>query len=129
MEGRAVTSTEPAAGERVLPSSRQPMPSSEAYVRPAEEPARRNGDVGDRRRRSAAEIEAELDVTTDRLAANVDALVERLSPKQVIGRSVDSVKGLVTAPTGRPRAEVIGATVGALVGVAVVVWLARRHRS
>jgi hypothetical protein len=34
---------------------------------------------------------------------------------------------LVTDHAGRPRAEVVGAVVGALVGVAVLTWWARRR--
>jgi hypothetical protein len=85
-----------------------------------------NGDAGKQRRRSAVQIEADLDATARRLSANVDALVERLHPKHVAQSSISGAKGLVVTDSGRPRPEVIGAVAGALVGVAVLVWWRRR---
>ena len=86
-----------------------------------------NGDAGKARRRSAAEIEADLEATAQRLAANVDALADRLSPKQLARSSVTSAKGLVTTDGGRLRPEVIGAIVGAVAGGVVLIWWARRR--
>jgi hypothetical protein len=124
-----MTSNGSAAGSgKVLPSSRQPMPGSAEYVRDRDEHGPSNGDKGSRRRKSVAEIEAELQETTDRLAANVDALAERLSPKEITRRSVDNVKGLARTPEGRLRPEVVGGAVGALAGIALLVWLGRRRR-
>jgi hypothetical protein len=112
--------------EPVLPSSRQPVPGSEAYERPA--PQRADGRrEGERQRRTAAQIESEIDETTERLAANVDELVARLRPANIARRGLAGTRGLVTDPAGRPRAEVVGAVVGALVGVAVLTWWARRR--
>lgn len=88
--------------------------------------AAENGDAGKQRRRSAAQIEADLDATAQRLSANVDALVDRLSPGNVAKRSVGGAKGLMTTESGRPRPEVIGAVAGALVGVAVLLWWQNR---
>lgn len=85
-----------------------------------------NGDAGKERRRSAVQIEADLEATAQRLSANVDALVDRLSPKHVVRSSVGGAKGLVFTDGGRPRPELIGAIAGALVGVAVLVWWRRR---
>lgn len=81
-----------------------------------------NGDAGKERRRSAVQIEEDLEATAQRLSANVDALAERLSPKSVAKQSVSGAKGLLTTDSGRPRPELIGAIAGALVGVAVLVW-------
>lgn len=102
--------------DSVAPASR----TDEAVVAPG------NGDAGKERRRSAVQIEADLDAAAQRLSANVDALVERLSPGQVARRSVGSAKGLMTTDSGRPRPEVIGAVAGALVGAAVLVWWRNR---
>lgn len=85
-----------------------------------------NGDAGKQGRRSAVQIEADLEATAQRLSANVDALAERLSPKHVAKRSVGSAKGLMITDSGRPRPEVIGAVAGALVGAAVLVWWRNR---
>jgi hypothetical protein len=49
-------------------------------------------------------------------------------PKQVARRGAATVREKLTTPKGRPRAEVVGAAIGALVGVTVLVWRARRRR-
>lgn len=110
----------------VLPSSRRPVPGSEEYrQRAAAEVERRNGASRDGSR-SPADIEADLNATTERLAANIDQLVERLSPGRLAARGLGRARDLVVTPDGRPRPEVVGAAVGALVGVAVLVWRSRR---
>ncbi|HEX6336943.1 MAG TPA: DUF3618 domain-containing protein [Jiangellaceae bacterium] len=147
---RAGPQTEP-----VLPSSRQPVPGSEQFERTSPmqreqggergqggngDKQRGNGDKrggngdkrggnGDKRaeRRSAAEIEADIDATTQRLSATVDELAFRLSPAQIAKRSMNGAKGLVITSDGRPRAEVIGALAGALVGTAFLLWRSRRR--
>lgn len=108
---------------KVLPSSRQPVPGSEPG-----KAAESDGKDGDKGNRSAADIEAELDAVTERLAANVDALVDRLQPKQLAGRSVGRVGRLVVTADGRPRPEIVGAVIGGLLGVAVLTWWSRTHR-
>ena len=120
--------------ESVLPSSRQPVPGSEKFERPATAP-REQGDKGEQsdkgderaERRTAAEIEADIDATAQRLSANVDELVFRLSPARIAKRGVNGAKGLVITSDGRPRAEVIGALTGALVGAAFLLWRSRRR--
>ena len=139
---RAGPQTEP-----VLPSSRQPVPGSEHFDRtsPMQRERGGNGELGgngDKRggngerggnedkqaeRRSAAEIEADIDATTQRLSATVDELAFRLSPAQIAKRSMNGAKGLVITSDGRPRAEVIGALAGALVGTAFLLWRSRRR--
>lgn len=129
----ATTNRTGPAAEPVLPTARQPVPGSEQYERPA--PAPRDADGKDRKedqgdgakRRSAAEIEADINTTTDRLAANVDELANRLSPARVAKSGASSAKNLLTGPDGRPRAEVVGALVGALVGAAFLIWRSRRR--
>ncbi len=53
--------------------------------------------------RSAAQIEADLTVTRERLAATVDTLVERVQPKEVAARSAARAKLVVMTPEGRLR--------------------------
>ncbi|HEU4540044.1 MAG TPA: DUF3618 domain-containing protein [Jiangellaceae bacterium] len=116
--------------EPVLPSSRQPVPGSEQYERPAPVPRETAGQRDESSRatpRTAAEIEADMEVTTERLAASINELVGRLRPAQVARRRLASAKSLVTDANGRPRAEVVGALVGALVGAAVLLWRSRRR--
>ncbi len=107
--------------DKVLPSSRLPMRGSKEYSAP--EP-----DRGKDKQRSAAEIEQELDAVAQRLAANVDALVDRVHPKRIVGRGAGRARRLVMTSDGRPRAEIVGAVVGALLGVAVLTWWSRAHR-
>lgn len=99
--------------EQVLPASRQPMPGPPVPERPAQ--------------RTPDEIEQELAETTQRLAARVDELTYRLKPRQMVRRGVTRLQAAI-APDGRPKAEIVGAAIGALVGVAVLVWRSRRHR-
>ena len=116
--------------EPVLPSSRQPVPGSEQYERLAPAPRETDAKDGKRdgaKRRTAAEIEADIDATTERLAASVDELVNRLSPARIARSGVSGAKNLVTGPGGRPRAEVVGALVGALFGAAFLLWRSRRR--
>ena len=117
---RAGPETEP-----VLPMSRQPVPGSEKFERPPPAP-REHGDKGDERaeRRTAAEIEADMNAMAQRLSARVDELVRRLSPAQIAKRGA---KGMVITADGRPKAEVIGALAGALVGAAFLLWRSRRR--
>jgi hypothetical protein len=116
--------------EPVLPSSRQPVPGSERYERPVATPRDTDGEGGDgdrAKRRTAAQIEADIDATTERLAASVDELTDRLNPARIARSGVSKAKSLVTGPDGRPRAEVVGAVVGALVGAALLIWRSRRR--
>jgi hypothetical protein len=116
--------------EPVLPSSRQPVPGSEQYERPAPAPREKAGKGEEESRtprRTADEIEAEINVTTERLSASIDELVDRLSPAQVARRGLAGARNVVTDANGRPRAEVVGALVGALVGAAFLFWRSRRR--
>jgi hypothetical protein len=126
---RAGPETEP-----VLPTSRQPVPGSEKFERPPPAPReqgshREQSDKGDEnvKRRTSAEIEADINATAQRLSATVDELVFRLSPAQIAKRRANRAKGLVITTAGRPRPEVIGALAGALVGAAFLLWRSRRR--
>lgn len=71
-------------------------------------------------------LESEIEQTRTRLAATIDQLVYRASPKTIVTREVASVKGFfVDATTGRPRTDNILKVVGTVAGVAVVVVLIR----
>lgn len=93
------------------------MPGSEEYRAEAE----------NRRARSVSEIEADITATTERLSASVDELAARMSPAQIAKRSARQARAVVTTPGGAPRAEVVGALIGALAGAAVLVWWSRRR--
>jgi hypothetical protein len=111
----------------VLPASRRPIPGPTGPDLSADVPAEPSPETTPSPQRTAAEIELELEETTDRLAARLDALVDRLSPAAIMGRGRAAVRRAATTPNGRPRAEVVGALIGGLIGVAVLVWRAR-HR-
>jgi hypothetical protein len=100
--------------DNVLPASRQPMPG-------LPQPERSTP-------RTPDEIERELAEATQRLAARVDELVHRVSPRQLARRGVADLKAKVVGPDGRPKAEIVGAAIGALAGIAVLVWRSRRPR-
>jgi Protein of unknown function (DUF3618) len=99
--------------DQVLPASRQPMPGPPVPERP--------------RQRTPDEIEQELHETAQRLSTRVDELVYRMSPRQLAGRGVSNLRAKLVGRDGRPRMEFVGAAVGALVGVAFLVWRSRRN--
>jgi hypothetical protein len=109
----------------VLPASRRPMPGPPPPEQPVAAPTEPEPEPS--RQRRAAEIEQELQETADRLAARVDALVDRVNPSAIAGRGRAAVRRAFVTPAGRPRPELVGALVGAVVGIAVLVWRARRR--
>jgi hypothetical protein len=107
-------SSEISIDDQVLPASRQPMPGPPQPARPPQ--------------RTPDEIERELADTTQRLAARVDELVYQVQPRQLVRRAVAGLRAKVVTPDGRPKAEAVGAAVGALVGLAFLVLRSRRNR-
>ena len=70
-------------------------------------------------------LEREIEETRERLAATIDQLLYRASPKTIVSREVSSVKAhFVDTETGAPRTDnilkVAGGVVGAIVLFAVV---------
>lgn len=106
------------ASDPVLPTSRQPMPLDATI----------QAEYDKRRTRTADEIEADIAERTDRLSANIDQLVNRTKPSNLARSGVASVRSSLTGPDGSVRKEVIGAAVGALAVVGVLVWMSRRRR-
>ena len=79
------------------------------------------------RERSAAEIEAEIERTRQRLAGTVDAIADRVKPANVARRGAESAKAQVLDEHGQlrtNRAAGIAAAVVAVVGI--LVWRRRR---
>jgi hypothetical protein len=75
-------------------------------------------------------LEAEMEVTRERLADTIDQLVHRASPKTIARREIASVKGyFVDRQTGQPRTDNILKVVGGVVGVAVLIAVVRRVAS
>jgi hypothetical protein len=100
--------------DNVLPASRQPMPGPAKVEKP--------------RQRTPDEIEQELAETTQRLVSRVDELVYRVHPRRLVRSGVADLKAKIVEPDGGLRKELVGAAIGALVGVAVLVWRSRRRR-
>jgi hypothetical protein len=78
------------------------------------------------RARTPAEIEADIEATRERLAGTVDAIAEKVSPKNVARRGAESAKLQVVDDQGNPRAVRLAALA---VGVAAVVGFLLWRRS
>jgi Protein of unknown function (DUF3618) len=71
-------------------------------------------------------LEAEMEVTRERLADTIDQLVYRASPKTIVRREVTSIKGyFVDLQTGQPRTTNILKVIGGVVGVVVLFGVVR----
>ena len=71
-------------------------------------------------------IRADIERTREELAETVDALHAKLDVRTRAKDKVIAAKDSATTDTGKPRPEVVGATVAALVLVAGLVWWRRR---
>ena len=72
------------------------------------------------------EIETDMAQTRERLAATIDELVTRTSPKNVVRREIESVKSRFVDPDGSPRTDNILKLAGGVAGFVAVVWLIRK---
>jgi hypothetical protein len=80
--------------------------------------------------KETAALEAQMEVTRERLADTIDQLVYRASPKTIARREITSIKGyFVDLRTGQPRTTNILKVVGGVVGVAVLFAVVRRVAS
>ena len=72
-------------------------------------------------------LESEIEATRERLAATIDQLVYRASPKTIARREVASFKAHFVDPaTGQPRTDNILKVVGGTVGVFVLLGVIRK---
>ena len=77
--------------------------------------------------RTAAEIEADIERTRQRLQGTVDAIAERVSPANAARRKVAAAKAKVIDPeTGLRTARVVALSAGLLAVVGLIVWRRRR---
>ena len=79
-------------------------------------------------RRTAAQIESEIDATRSRLASRLDDFQDYIKPANVLDRGVNSVKGVFVDEYGGVRPERVAIAAGAVVGLIALRALARRNR-
>ncbi|MEP6815381.1 MAG: DUF3618 domain-containing protein [Marmoricola sp.] len=71
-------------------------------------------------------IEQEMAATRERLSQTIDQLVHRTSPKTIVSRQAQAVKGYFVDPTGSPRTDNIIKVVGGVAGVVAVMVVLRK---
>ena len=71
-------------------------------------------------------LEREIEETRERLAATIDQLVDRTSPKNFVRREIASVKATFIDEDGNPRTENILKVVGGVAGLVAVLVVIRR---
>jgi hypothetical protein len=79
--------------------------------------------------RSNASLEREMEEARERLAATIDALVERANPKNAVQRRVATVKGVFVDANGDPRTDNVLKVVGGVFGFVGMLVLIRRVTS
>ena len=71
-------------------------------------------------------IEQDIEQTRARLAATIDQLVDRTSPKKVVKREVNAIKRTFVDEQGNPRTENILKVVGGVAGFVAVLVVIRK---
>ena len=71
-------------------------------------------------------LEREMEETRLRLAATIDELAHRASPKTIARREVGAVKGFFVDPSGSPRTDNILKVAGVVGGVVAAFVLIRK---
>ncbi|HEY8456943.1 MAG TPA: DUF3618 domain-containing protein [Actinopolymorphaceae bacterium] len=78
------------------------------------------------RRRSADAIEADLGATREHLAQTLDALADRMRPRQIVSRAANRAKLVVVSPDGRFRTKRVIVTLVVAGSVAAGLIMLRR---
>jgi len=76
--------------------------------------------------RAPESIEHDIEATRERLAATIDQLAYRASPKTIVRREIAGIKAHFVDAYGNPRTDNILKVAGAVVGFAVFVVVVRR---
>lgn len=76
--------------------------------------------------RNLSSIESDIELTRERLAATIDQLAYRTSPKTIAKREANQIKGYFVDANGAPRQDNILKVVGGVAGVVVVFALIRK---
>ena len=88
-----------------------------------------SSDSADKRDGSAPNpdtLEREMEQTRLRLAATIDELVDRTSPKRVVRREVASVRAAFVDEQGNPRTDTLVKVAGGVAGLVVLLVVIRR---
>jgi hypothetical protein len=77
-----------------------------------------------------AALASEIEETRERLAATIDQLMHRASPKTIASRQVADVKAFFVDPvTGEPRTDNILKVAGGVVGFVTLIVVVRKATS
>jgi hypothetical protein len=71
-------------------------------------------------------LESEIEQTRQRLAATIDQLVYRASPKTIVRREIAQVRGYFVAADGQPRTDNIAKVAGGVIGAVALFVLVRK---
>ncbi len=71
-------------------------------------------------------LEGDIEVTRERLAATIDQLAYRASPKTIVRREINSIKAHFVDAQGNPRTDNILKVAGGVVGFVVFVVVMRK---
>lgn len=71
-------------------------------------------------------LESEIEQTRQHLAATIDQLVHRASPKTIVRREIAQVRGYFVTPDGAPRADNIAKFAGGVLGAVTLFVLVRK---
>ena len=71
-------------------------------------------------------LEHDIEQTRERLAATIDELVYRASPKTIVRREVRAIKAYFVDPAGNPRTDNILKVTGGVVGFVGLFVLVRK---
>ena len=71
-------------------------------------------------------IEHDIEVTRERLAATIDELAYRASPKTIVHREIAGIRATFVDAQGNPRTDNILKAAGAVVGFIAFVVVVRR---
>jgi hypothetical protein len=75
---------------------------------------------------SVSSLESEIEQTREHLAATIDQLVYRASPKTIVRREIAQVRGFFVDPGGQPRTQNIAAFAGGVIGAVALFVLVRK---
>jgi hypothetical protein len=71
-------------------------------------------------------LESEIEQTRQHLAATIDQLAYRASPKTIVRREIAQVRGFFVGPDGAPRTENIAKLAGGVIGAVTLFVLVRK---